>query len=79
MSFWYDMNVVNECDCLCHSQICADILGLHYYNDGKLRDLKAATAFQILCVYFKLISVEKKKSQLYCKLLDNINYMFRLT
>ena len=26
------------------------------------KDLKAATAFQILCVYFKQISVEKKKN-----------------
>ena len=39
---------------------------------------KATTAFQILCVYFKQISVEKK-SQLYCKLLDNINFAFCLT
>ena len=35
----------------------------------KLKDLKAATAFQILCVYFKQISAEKK-SQLYCELLE---------
>ena len=33
---------------------------LHLYNDGKWKDLKAATAFQILYVYFKQISVEKK-------------------
>ena len=32
------------------------------------KDLKAATAFQILCVYFKQISA-KKKSQLNCELL----------
>ena len=35
----------------------------------KWKDLKAATAFQILCVYFKQISA-KKKSQLYCELLE---------
>ena len=28
----------------------------------KWKDLKAATAFKILCVYFKQISVEKKKN-----------------
>ena len=52
---------------------------LHLYNDRKWKDLKAETAFQILCVYFKQISVERKKSQLYCELLDNINFAFRLT
>ena len=35
----------------------------------KWKDLKAATAFQILCVYFKQISA-KKKSQLYYELLE---------
>ena len=43
----------------------------------KWKDLNAATAFQIIFVYFKQISVEKK-SQLYCELLENINFAFRL-
>ena len=40
---------------------------------------KAATAFQILCAYFKQISAEEKKSQLYCESLDSKNFAFRLT
>ena len=48
-SFWYDVNVINVCDCLCYSQICAGILAL-IHDDGKWKDLKAATAFQI-CVF----------------------------
>ena len=43
----------------------------------KWKDLKAVTAFQILCLYFKQISVEEK-SQLYSELLENINFAFRL-
>ena len=35
----------------------------------KWKDLKCATAFKIVCVYFKQISA-KKKSQLYCELLE---------
>ena len=27
-SFWYDVNGINECDCLCYSQIYAGILAL---------------------------------------------------
>ena len=46
----------------------------------KWKNLYAATAFQILYVYFKQISVEKK-SQLYCELLENISFraLFNLT
>ena len=38
---------------------------LHKYNDGKWKIFKkAANAFQILCVYFKQITVEKNEFRL---------------
>ena len=40
----------------------------------KWKNLKAETAFQILCVYLKQISIEKK-SQIYCESLENITFL----
>ena len=55
-SFVYDVNVINACDFLRYSYSCTITMMKQW------KDLKAATAFQILCVYFKQISVEKKNN-----------------
>ena len=56
------MNVINTCDCLSDPVLQSDLRGYSCTNTimEKWKDLKAATAFQILCVYFKHISVDKK-------------------
>ena len=45
----------------------------------KWKDLKAATAFRIFFLCISNRKVLRKKSQLYCELLENINFAFRLT
>ena len=51
-SFLYAVNVRNASDYLCYSQVFAGILELLQWRK-KWKYLKAATAFQIFCVYFK--------------------------
>ena len=52
---------------------------LHEYNDGKWKNFKDATAFQIfVCISNRLV-LRKKKTQLYCELLENITFCVSFT
>ena len=61
-SFLYVVNFRNACDYLCYSKIFAGIPALIQWRK-KWKYFKAATAFQISCVYFKQILL-REKSQL---------------
>ena len=70
----------NRHKCMRMSVLQSDLRGYSCTNTmmEKLKNIKASTTFQILCVYFKQISVKKKITP-YCQLLENIDFAFRLT